>query len=223
MNYEDFLLRDQSLSIPAGVYKPKQRCPYCQSVHLTEFLCESCGRSLVYHPIGDAFGYKSYIGLKERYVESLNPWVRWFPLYEDKLSSSAKKYCRQLEKRFYELLSALQADAIPADTERRFFYIELIFLIDELLSYGFSKEQLAFKIENHFIDSNQILSAELLMVLSESDAYEENLSIKSLDIFLNQRTFGLRRDFIFKSLLIVATINYVAVYYFNFFSSLIGK
>ena len=223
MNYEDFLLRESSITIPLEVYKPQVRCPYCQSVHLSEHLCESCGRSLIYHPIGEAFGYKSFIGIKERYIESLNPWIRWYPLYEDKLSPSARKYCRHQEKRFNELLTALQEDAMPPNEERRYFYIELIFLIDELLSYGIPKDQIALKIENNFIESNQILSAELLRILHESNEYSPPATQKKLDVFLKQRTFGLSRDFIFKSTLIMATINFVAIYYYEFFSSLIGK
>lgn len=211
------------MTIPLEVYKPQVRCPYCQSVHLTEHLCESCGRSLIYHPIGEAFGYKSFIGIKERYIESLNPWTRWFPLYEDKLSPSARKYCRHQEKRFEELLTALHEDTMPFNEERRFFYIELIFLIDELLSYGVPKDQIALKIENNFIDSNQILSAELLKILHESNEFSQLVPQKKVDVFLNQRTFSLSRDFIFKAFLITATINYVAIYYYEFFSSLIGK
>ena len=223
MNYEDFLLRDNTLSIPQEAYKPQVRCPYCQSVHLSDLLCESCGRSLLYHPIGEAFGFKSYTGLKEKYIESLSWFERWYPLYEDKLSPAAQKYSRQLEKRFDELLGALQEDSLPRNAERRFFYIELIFLIDELLDYGKTKKELSEKIERTFVESNQILSAELLRVLNESRAEVVITSQKKLDIFLQQKTLELRRDFILKSFFIVATLNYVAITYYEFFSSRVGK
>jgi hypothetical protein len=223
MNYEDFLLRDNTSSIPQAVYKPQVRCPYCQSVHLADLLCESCGRSLLYHPIGEAFSFKSYTGLKEKYIESLGWLERWFPLYEDKLSPLAQKYSRQLEKRFDELLTALQEDSLPKNTERRYFYIELIFLIDELLDYGKTKEELFEKIERSFVESNQVLSAELLKILNDSRASTTLVFQKKIDVFLQQKMFELRREFIFKSFFIVATLNYVAITYYEFFSSLVGK
>ena len=223
MNYEDFLLRDSTLSVPTEAFKPQLRCPYCQSVHLTDLLCESCGRSLIYHPIGDAFGFKSFTGIKERYVASLSQWDRWFPIYEDKLSSSAQKYARQLEKRFDDLLNALHFENLPKDIERRYFYIELIFLIDELLDYGMSRVELEEKIESNFIDSNQILSAELLKVLKESHHETFLVSQSKLNIFLNQKQFGIRRDFWFKFLLIMATLFYVAISFFEFVNLLNGK
>ena len=67
MDY-DFRINQEALRIPSTAYQPIKRCQFCQSVFITDKACESCGRSMTYHLIGEPFGVKSYYGIKERYV-----------------------------------------------------------------------------------------------------------------------------------------------------------
>ena len=75
--------------IPQSAYKPIKRCPNCQSVYLTDISCEDCGRSLLYHPIGEPFSAKSLYGFKERYYSNFSKIVKYYPFFENKISSSA--------------------------------------------------------------------------------------------------------------------------------------
>lgn len=209
-------------SIPEAAYKPVKRCPNCQSVYLTDKACEACGRSLLYHPIGDPFSAKSLYGFKERYYESFSTFVKYFHVFEDKSSPEAKSYVRKLMKRFDDLLIAFGDESAMSSDHRRLFYVEMMELIDELLRYGVSATLLQHKVEGYSFENGSLLSEQLLFYLNESK--KENALDPSWKVqFLNHRMFGLKMDYILKTILIAATVVLVAVVYYDVISSQVGK
>ena len=102
MDY-DFQTFPESLVIPPSSYQAMKRCQFCKSLFLTDKFCESCGSSVDYNPIGTPFGAKSFYGIKERYIENHTFLIKFFPFFENKKSTSAKRYVRNLEKRFSDL------------------------------------------------------------------------------------------------------------------------
>ena len=224
MNYEAFEIYNQSPRplIPQSAYKPIVRCPSCQSVYLTDSKCEACGRSLLYHPIGDPFGAKSLYGMKERYYANFSLLVKYFPVFENQTDAQAKSYVRQLSKRFDDLLEAFGQTKTIASENRRFFYVETLELIDELLRYGTGPFILQQKIENSFLNMGPLLTQELLLYLSEAQ------KINKLDVpwqtkFMRHHVLGLRVEYILKVLLITTTVVAMAVSYYDLISSQVGK
>ena len=208
--------------IPQNAYKPVKRCPNCQSVYLSDTHCEACGRSLLYHPIGDPFSAKSLYGFKERYYESFPFFIKYFPIFEDKLNENGKSYVRQLMKRFDDLLNAFgDVDSISSNN-RRYFYVETLELIDELLRYGMNPSILQNKIEAKDEHMGPLLTQELLYYLKDSQL-ENNLGPSWREQLLNYRFLGLRVELWLKVVLITATILIMAVSYYSFISSQVGK
>ncbi len=127
MNYD--FQNESSLRIPPEAYRPYKRCEFCQSVYLTNNLCEACGRSVNYDLLGPPFGPKSFYGLKERYIKQLPILVTYFPVFENIKSQEAKSLVRQLVKRLKDLTSGQYEEKIK-------FMIEAQAIVDELLYYG---------------------------------------------------------------------------------------
>ena len=221
MNYEDFLIRDQSPLVHQSAYKTIKRCPSCQSVYLTDLHCDACGRSLTYHLLGEPFSEKSFFGIKERYVDSFSLLEKWFPLIEDKEKLSTKFYTKQITNRFELILqNIIESDNLASD-DRRLFYIELLFIIDELMYYGTTKSILESKINDFFNESNQVLHCELIYYLNH---YSKQSSLNPLSqLILQYRIGGMRIDFILKALILAVTSIFAALYYYGPINLLFGK
>lgn len=228
MDYEIFETFSPEISpesrpaIPESAYKPVKRCPNCQSVYLTDINCEACGRSLLYHPVGEPFSGKSLYGFKERYYASFPVHIKYFPIFEDKTGAPAKAYVRLLSKRFDNLIEAFGvANAIIA-SNRRYFYVEMMELIDELLRYGTDSLVIQQKIENKILDTGPLLSQELLLYLSESKK-QNSLTRPLKDIVMNHRIGGMRVEYILKTVLITTTVVAIAVNYYGVINSQFGR
>jgi len=164
MDY-DFQTSASTLKIPASAYRPVKRCQYCDSVFINERTCESCGRSMLYHPIGEPFGAQSFYGIKERYVLALHPLSQFFPQFENKKSAAANSYVRKISKRFADLLGAFNASDLIVSEQRKLFYVESMALIDELLRYGVPPQIVQSLMEEN---DNSLLGQELLNYLEQS-------------------------------------------------------
>ncbi len=228
MDYEIFETFSPEISsesrptIPESAYKPVKRCPNCQSVFLTDTNCEACGRSLLYHPVGEPFSAKSLYGFKERYYASFPFYVKYFPLFEEKTAAPAKAYARHLMKRFDDLINAFGVANAIETKNRRYFYVEMMELIDELLRYGTDPLILQQKIENKVLDTGTLLTQELLIYLAETKT-QNSLSRPWTEIVMNHRLGGMRVEYILKALLITATVVAIAVNYYGVISSQFGK
>lgn len=221
MDY-DFRISQETLRIPSTAYRPVKRCPFCQSVYISEKSCESCGRSLQYHPIGEPFGAKSLYGIKERYIESFNKLNRFFPVLENKKSSIAKSYVRKLEKRFSDLISAFNSSDMLANDQRRLFYVESMELIDELLRYGVHSSILqVLLLEN----DSSLVGQELLFYLQAADEINKSKLEKPwLEQTLEYRLWGvLRVEYFLKVSIITATVLTMTVKYKDIINSQFGK
>lgn len=219
MDY-DFNTSSETLRIPKEAYRPVKRCPYCQSVFITEKSCEACGRSLLYHPIGIPFGPKSYYGLKERYIENQNALVRFFPQFEDKNSKLANSYVRNLSKRFTDLISAFNSSELISANERKLFYVESIEIIDELLRYNVAPHLVQSLLEEN---DGSLIGQELLLYLQNaSNSIQAELPWQTN--FLEHRLWGvLRVEYFLKVVIITATVLTMAVKYKDIISSQFGK
>lgn len=209
-------------AIPQSAYKPIKRCPNCQSVYLTDTNCEACGRSLLYHPIGDPFSAKSLYGFKERYYASFSPVVKFYPFFENKRGPAAKTYSRQLLKRFDDLLVAFGTPGAIANENRRFYYVEMLELMDELLRYGIGPVMLQQKVEGRIMETGPLLSQKILEYLQESKL-ENKLAKPWTEQLLNERVMGIRIEYWLKTLLITTTVVTLAVTYYEIISSQVGK
>lgn len=209
-------------AIPASAYKPIKRCPSCQSVYLTDTNCEACGRSLMYHPIGEPFSAKSLYGFKERYYASFNPIIKYFPFFENKVGAEAKTYSRQLLKRFDDLLAAFGTPGAIKNEERRFFYVEMLELMDELLRYGIGPVMLQQKVEGRIMETGPLLSQKILEYLSESKV-ENKLTKPWTELSLNHRILGLRVEYWLKAVIITTTVVTMAVSYYEMISLQVGR
>jgi hypothetical protein len=219
MNY-DFEINTDALRVPPSAYRPVKRCPFCDSVFISDKSCEACGRSMLYHPVGDPFGPKSYYGLKERYVDSQNILVRFYPQLENKISVGAKSYVRNLSKRFADLISAFNSDSLMKNDERKFFFAESQEIIDELLRYGIAPEIIQLLLEEN---DNSLIGQELILYLQKArlEIFADNSWHCD---FLNYRVCGLLTvEFLFKVAIITTTILIMAVEYKEIISSQFGK
>lgn len=226
MNYDPFdkIITGEEVrpAIPSSVYQPVKRCPNCQSVYLSDSSCEACGRSLLYHPVGEPFSAKSLYGHKERYYGSFSLLVKYFPVFENQTGVTAKSYVRKLLKRFDDLLEAFGTPDSISPKNRRLFYVETMELTDELLRYGVDPLLLQQKIEGNLLATGELLSQELLIYLSESQK-SNKLSEHWKIQFLNHFIWGLRVEYILKVLMVAATVVAVAVGYYQVISSQVGK
>ncbi|MBC7714814.1 MAG: hypothetical protein H7177_15820 [Rhizobacter sp.] len=209
-------------AIPTSAYKPVKRCPSCQSVYLTDANCEACGRSLLYHPVGEPFSGKSLYGFKERYYATFPVYAKYFPVFEEKNTAATKTYTRMLMKRFDDLITAFGIENAIEAKNRRYFYVEMMELIDELLRYGTDPIIIQQKIEGKLLETGPLLSQELLLYLAESK--NENKPARPWqEQFMNHRLGGIRVEYILKAVLITATVVAIAVNYYEIISSQFGK
>jgi hypothetical protein len=173
-----------------------------------------------YHPIGVPFSSKSFYGIKERYIENFDLFIRFFPILENKKSSTAKSYVRKLEKRLADLVSAFNTIDLIKNDQRKLFYVESIELIDELLRYDISLSLLeALLLEN----DNSLAGQELLFYLQGVGK-----TIKAerawWELFLKYRLWGLIRvEYFLKVLIITATVLTMAVQFKDIINSQFGK
>lgn len=211
--------------IPQEAYRPAKRCPKCDSVFLSDSQCEACGLSLSYHPVGEPFSAKSLYGMKERHYQKLPYFVRLFPVLENRDDQKAKSYRRHLNKRLVDLLSALGAESAGVDSNRRFFYVELLELMDELLRYGENALLIQNKIEEQLGFSGSLLTAELLTYLETSDVQlKAERNIHWSERLLEHRLLGvISVDKFLKSVILSATVIAMAVSYFDIIRSQFGK
>ena len=225
MNYQDYGIENAKPSIPLNAFKPIKRCQYCQSVYMTDTHCEACGRSLLYHPIGEPFSGKSYYGMKERYCESLPFIVKQFTFFENTNSPEAQSFVRQISKRFDDLLVAFTEEGLIPNENRRFFYIETMEIIETLIFYGTDHLVLEKKLEHSLAENSpllyQALSEQLvsLKIHLSMPISKETLSQK----ILNYRFNGLKIDFILKAVIISTTVVTVAISFYEVISLQVGK
>ena len=174
-----------------------------------------------YHPIGEAFGVKSLYGIKERYIESLNAFDRFFPFLENKKSPLAKSYVRKLEKRFSDLLSAFNTIGMIKNDERKLFYVESIELIDELLRYGVDLSILqTLLVEN----DNSLVGQELLHYLQGANRSIPVVERAWPELFLEHRLWGiLKIEYFLKVIIFTVTVLTMAVKYKDIINSQLGK
>lgn len=208
--------------IPQSAFRPIKRCPNCQSVYLTDTNCEACGRSLNYHIIGEPFSAKSLYGFKERYYGSFPFLVKYFLIFEDKKGPQAKAYVRHLNKRFDDLLAAFSDPEVIQDKDRRYFYVEILELIDELLRYGIAPILIQQKIEHKILETGPLLSQELLFYLNESSK-QNRIDSHWSEVILGSRVMGLKVDHWFKMILVAATVITAAVSLYDLISLQFGK
>lgn len=209
-------------AIPQSAYKPIKRCPNCQSVYLTDTNCEACGRSLLYHPIGEPFSAKSLYGFKERYYASFPVITKYFPFFENKVGPEAKAYSRQLLKRFDDLLEAFGTPGAITNEKRRFFYVEMLELMDELLRYGIGERMLQQKVEGRIMETGPLLTQKILEYLTETQK-ENKLTKPWSELFLNHLFMGIRIEYWLKTIVITTTVVTLAVTYYELISSQVGK
>lgn len=226
-NFEMFDLEVDSTNvsrpvIPQSAYKPIKRCPNCQSVYLTDINCEACGRSLLYHPIGDPFGAKSLYGMKERYYAGFAPIIKLFPYFENKSGPQALAYRRQLLKRFDDLLGAFGNTGEILNENRRFFYVEILELTDELLRYGLDPIILQLKIEELIPETGSLLSQKILEYLQMSRT-ENFLVAHWTTQILYERVMGVKVESWLKMIVITTTVVTVALAYYELISLQFGR
>lgn len=212
-------------AIPQGVYQPVKRCPNCRSVYLSDDKCEACGRSLSFHIVGEPFSSKSLYGLKERFYDSLPAYVRFFPILENKKSPAAQSYRRHLNKRFNDLLQALTSELIVDTANRRYFFVELLELIDELLRYGESPHIMRSRIEDVLGFEGALITSDLLNYLDQS-----SLQIAAekdrfwYQMFMDHRLFGfLKIENVLKFILVTTTTVVLAVMYYEIIRGQVGR
>jgi hypothetical protein len=152
MNYN--FQNESQIRIPAAVYRPYKRCEFCQSVYLTDNLCESCGRSVRYDLIGPLFGYKSFYGIKERYLKQLPLYVRLYPLFENTRADRAKSFVRQLQKRLGDLVQVFDEH-----DDKKLLFVEACEIINELLFFG-----VPVQVIRNFINENLEMERHLLEI-----------------------------------------------------------
>ncbi|MGZ3786976.1 MAG: hypothetical protein ACXVLQ_00550 [Bacteriovorax sp.] len=219
MDY-DFNISKETLRIPKTAYQPIKRCPYCQSVFINERSCEACGRSMLYHPIGVPFGPKSFYGMKERYMASQNVLNRFFPQFENRNSSIAKSYVRNISKRFADLALAFNSSELIKADERRLFYVESMGIIDELLRYNVHPQMIQSLLEEN---DNSLVGQELLLYLQNARK-EIRPDLPWQKGFLEHRLWGLIRvEFFLKVTIVTAAVLTMAVTYKEIISSQFGK
>ena len=214
-------LTKADLNIPASAYRPVVKCPNCQSIYIENNKCEACGRSMLYHPVGEPFSAKSFYGLRSRYVESLSDFVIFYPVLENPHSLTAQSYVRNLAKRFSDLIANFNDPKLNNQLrERKLFYIECKDIIDELLRYGFKPDDIITLLEHN---DSSLVGSELIQhtVLSAKKITPLKNAWNS---FLDFRLWGvLRVDFALKAFLISATLLKVAVEFRYFISWQFGK
>lgn len=205
----DFIPDSSALHIPKEVYLPIKRCSSCSSVYLTDTHCESCGRMIDFSLVGKPFSYKSYFLIKERYLKSFTKLESFYPVLENKKSSAAMSYKRNLTKRFTDIIIAFNNPNEITLTDRKLFYIELKSICLELLDYQTnSNELISIVVENN---SGGLLFQELINFINEN---AKNISPEfSLgELILRHKVFGvLRIEFIFKFSIFMATFIFAAM------------
>lgn len=219
MDY-DFQTESQTLRIPKAVYKPAKRCPFCKSVFIDEKSCEACGRSMLYHPVGQPFGAKSFYAIKERYVESFSFFNKIFPQFENKQSPIAKSYVRNLSKRFSDLIAAFNTEDVIVHEQRNYFYVECIAIIDELIRFGMPSELMQALLADN---DHSLIGHELSVYLGQSKT-QMSVDTHWKHNFLNYRLWGMVRiENFMKIIIISATVVTMAVAYRDIISSQFGK
>lgn len=176
-------LTNDPLLIPVDAYKDFKRCPHCQSVFIDDQKCDACGVNLNYSRVGDAYGTRSFYGIKEKYVDTLSTLAKIYPIFEDKNSNVAFAYTRHLTKRFALLIDAFSKDEIKEQESKRLFYLELKDLMFEMLEYGKDAKLIAFQIENSLMETHSLLAQELLNYLGQNKSVKnKNLLGKLVDV-----------------------------------------
>jgi hypothetical protein len=214
-------LTKADLHIPTNAYRPVVKCPNCQSVYIENNKCEACGRSMLYHPVGEPLSSKSFYGYRARYVESLSALVMFYPVFENPRSDEAQSYVRNLAKRFSDLISAFNDESMMKNFgERKLFYVECRDIIDELLRYGFAADDIITMLENN---DTSLIGSELIQYTLNSA--KEIIPLKNAwNSFLDYRIWGLLTlDFTLKAILIAATVLFVAVEFRYFINWQFGK
>ena len=216
----DYEINTATLRIPESAYQKVKRCPYCQSVFINSKACEACGRSLLYHPIGDPFGPKSFFGMKERYIENQNAFLRFFPQFEDRKSPEVQSFIRNLSKRFADLISAFNSQDVIKKSERKLFYIESMEIIDEMLRYAVHPQIIQVLLEEN---DNSLIGQELLFYLEQAKV-QISADLPWHKSFLQFRAGGmLRMEFLLKAAILTTTVLTLAVQYKDIISSQFGK
>jgi hypothetical protein len=209
----DFIPKENALYIPQEAYQPAKKCPFCHSLFLTDTNCETCGRSLNYELIGKPFSYKSYYILKEKYLESFSLTEKLIPSLENKNSNQAQSYKRKIVKRLKDLLIGFNTPKLMGAEERKLFYIEALAIIDELINYNFSHNELEKLIFEQSTEENSFQGLQLHL---KNAAFQNTHQVHWIYTY---KVWGvLHLSFIIKSSLILAAVLLAALKFKTFFN-----
>lgn len=207
----------QKPHIPQSAYQSIKRCKYCNSVYITESHCEECGRSFSFHSIGEPFSFKSFYGIKEKYIEDMSFFSRVFSSRENIKSPKTKRYIKKLDKRFNDLIEAYVAMDDLVLKNARLFYIELQAIVEELIRYEVNPLFLIQIIETKLVDeSYPQMGSELIGYIKN---HSINHSLKRVTEtkygFYNYSLIGIKVDKWAMVLLIVAAVVAATLIYYS--------
>jgi len=206
-----FSLTENPLIIPSGVHKKPIQCPHCESFFVENNRCEDCGKQAQFSLLGEPLGPKSFYALKERYLDSLVGIVQLFNSLESKQSKEALNYKRQLYKRCELLMMEFRDQQIQGEKNKRLFYLELKNVIEELVCFEHSVEDLDLKIVNTLSETNPNMAQELVYHL-----YDAFRSYEMREKNIVQRYFGSNRLFQFFVIFSLTAISLSLAYAFIF-------
>ncbi len=175
------------LDLPKSSFRPIIRCPKCSSVFMDDGVCESCGINTKKSILSEPFSYRSFYGLKERFILKLSYLERRNLVALDFSSEKCLRYKKNLERRLGDIILGLKIETDLPFEKRRIFYLEAKEIIEELFYLEVRSDEILALISEHSL--GQTIAQELINYFSEA---KTNLLIrKSLEIpFLDRRPFG---------------------------------
>jgi hypothetical protein len=192
-------------------YKPVKSCPKCKSVFVTDSECEGCGFQLTYTPLGEAFGERSFYGLKDSYWMHRSKLVKQWPSLERKKSKEALKYKRDLLHRYDLLLGFLLG---VSDEDRSFYWIEFKDLSIELCEYSINPNELSQKLNDHSFHGYAPLVHDFLEEIKDKELAADTL----WESFLSYKVWGfLRVKFLLLSGIALAAISTASILAYQYF------
>lgn len=172
---------------PAPSPQSIKACPKCQSVFITESICESCGLQLSFDPYGQPMGEKSFYAIKDRYLFKMRQRHGMGLKAMEYLNPELKKsYLRTLVHRYQTLLSYF-AQVKEVEDRRKYFLIEIKDIIPELLVYQVSDEIIWGPLEKLTREDDSVLLHIIEEGLSQGRRRVEEIREKNL---LHRQWFG---------------------------------
>jgi hypothetical protein len=150
-------------------------------------VCESCGINTKKSILSEPFSYRSFYGLKERFILKLSYLERRNLVSLDFSSEKYLRYKKNLERRLSDIILGLKIETDLSFEKRRFFYLEAKEIVEELFYLNVSSDKVLALISDHSF--GQTIAQELINYFSE--AKNNALIRKSLEVpFLDRRPFG---------------------------------